>query len=164
MDANNRTRTVIWDDPMRGAQAQQTMAGIDYIRALLNGDLPAPPIARLMGFTLVEAEVGRAVFACEPGEYHYNPIGAVHGGLAATLLDSAMGCAIHTTLAAGAGYTTVELHINYLRPLTRDTGTVRCEGKTIHVGRQLATAEARIVDANGKLYAHGTTTCLVFTP
>lgn len=159
----DRTRTFTWDDPMIGAEAARSMNGQDYIRALMSGDLPAPPIMHLMGYTLVEAGDGRAVFECQPAEYHYNPIGVVHGGLAATLLDSAMGCAIHTTLPAGTAYTTVELHVNLLRPLTKDTGTVRAEGKVIHAGRQLATAEARIIDSSGKLYAHGTTTCLLFT-
>jgi uncharacterized protein (TIGR00369 family) len=102
------------------------------------------------------------VFAVEPAEYHYNPIGLVHGGLACTLLDSAMGCAVHTTLPAGTGYTTLELKVNLIRPLTRETGRVLCEGTIIHVGGRTATAEARITDAAGALYAHATTTCMIF--
>jgi uncharacterized protein (TIGR00369 family) len=104
---------------------------------------------------------GGATFAVNPAEYHYNPIGAVHGGLAATLLDSAMGCAIHSTLPAGASYTTLEIKVNFVRPMTAETGRVRCEAKIIHVGGRTATAEGRIIDDAGKLYAHGTTTCLV---
>jgi uncharacterized protein (TIGR00369 family) len=123
----------------------------------MSGRFPAPPMMQLMGYAMVEAEAGRVVFECQPAEFHYNPNGAVHGGMAATLLDSAMGCAIQSMLPAGIRYTTVELHVNYLRPLTIESGPVRCEGKTIHVGRQLAVAEGRIEDANGKLYAHGTT-------
>ena len=103
-----------------------------------------------------------AVFAVEPAEYHYNPIGVVHGGVAATLLDSAMGCAVHSALPAGAGYTSLEIKVNFVRPLTAETGRVRCEAKLIHLGGRTATAEGRVVDEAGKLYAHGTTTCLIF--
>lgn len=161
---DKRTRTITWDDPHIGREAGLKMSGLDYMRALINEQLPAPPISQLMNFRLIEVEAGRAVFGGEPGEYHYNPIGAVHGGLAATLLDSALGCAIHSMLPAGTGYTTVELHVNFVRPITVSTGFMRCEGKVIHVGRQLATAEARLTDSAGKLYAHGTTTCFVFQP
>ncbi len=163
-ETTSRTRTVAWDDPLAGAEAARTMSGLDYLRAILRGDLPGAPIAHLMGFEPVEVEEGRVVFAVEPAEYHYNPIGTVHGGLACTLLDSAMGCAVHSTLPAGVGYTTLELKVNLLRPLPRDTGPVRCEGTTIYVGGRVATAEGRIVDAAGKLYAHATTTCMIFRP
>jgi uncharacterized protein (TIGR00369 family) len=114
-----------------------------------------------MNIWIEELSEGRVVFAAEPAEYHYNPIGMVHGGLAATLLDSALGCAIHSTLPAGTGYTTLQLNINYVRPLSSKTGIVYCEGKVIHTGGRVATAEGRLTDANGKLYAHGTTTCIV---
>jgi uncharacterized protein (TIGR00369 family) len=117
-----------------------------------------------LNFGLVELDEGRAVFSVEPAEYHYNPIGVVHGGLAATLLDSALGCAVHTALPAGAGYTTLEIKVNFVRAMTAETGLVRCEAKLIHLGGRTATAEGRIVDKDGKLYAHGTTTCLVFRP
>jgi uncharacterized protein (TIGR00369 family) len=157
-----RTRTFTWDDPMRSAEAARTMSGIDFLRAMVNGEIPVPPMAMTLDFQLLEVEPGRAVFGCEPAEFHYNPIGVVHGGLASTILDSAMGCAIHSTLPAGTGYTTIELHVNLLRPLTRDTGLVRCEAEVIHLGRQVATAQGRLLDANGKLYAHGTTTCMIF--
>jgi uncharacterized protein (TIGR00369 family) len=135
---------------------------MDYLNKLIRGELPPPPFATLLNFTLSEISEGHAVFVCEPGEYHYNPIGLVHGGLAATLLDSAMGCAIHSTLAAGQGYTTLEIKVNYIRAISAETGTVRCEGKAIHVGGRTATAEGRVLDANHKLIAHGTTTCLIF--
>lgn len=159
---NERTRIVTWDDPAIGAGAARTMPGIEYLRAMARGDLPGPPIAALLDMRIAEIAEGRVVFTVEPAEYHYNPIGVVHGGLACTICDSAMGCAIHSTLPAGAGYTTLELKVNLVRPLTRETGPVRCEGRTIHVGGRVATAEARVVDAAGKLYAHATTTCMIF--
>ena len=126
------------------------------------GPLPAPPICQALGFWLAEVELGRVVFAYEPVFQHYNPLGSVHGGIAATLLDSVMGCCIHTTLKAGTGYTTVEIKVNYVRAMTDKTGPVRAEGKIINVGSRIATSEGRLVDASGKLLAHGTTTCLIF--
>ncbi len=157
-----RTRTITWEDPMSVAQQGRQMSGIAFLRALLEGTLPPPPMARLLGIQLVEVDEGRVVFAAQPGEQHYNPIGVVHGGLAATLLDSAMGCAVQTLLPAGTGYTTVELKVNLVRALTRETGEVRAEGKVVHLGSRVATAEGRLVDMHGKLYAHATTTCLIF--
>lgn len=142
--------------------ALKSLSGLDVIRGMLEGRLPPPPISATMGFTLTEADHGSAVFTCTPTFAHYNPIGSVHGGLAGTLLDSAMGCAIHTTLAAGQGYTTLEYRVHLVRGMTDKTGPVRAEGRVVHAGRQVATAEGRIVDATGRLYAHGTTTCLVF--
>ena len=161
MTENTRTRTFTWEDPMVGAAAARTMSGLEYLRAMTRGELPLPPIMATLGIDGVEVEEGRVVFAVEPAEYHYNPIGVVHGGVASTLCDSAMACAIHSTLPAGVGYTTLELKVNFVRPLTRDTGRVTCEGRTIHVGGRAATAEAHIRDADGKLYAHATSTCLV---
>ena len=136
---------------------------MEYIRAIFSGELPEPPIALLMGFRAVEAEPGRALFEMEPGPQHYNPIGSVHGGVALTLLDSAMGCAVHTLLDAGVGYTTIEVKTNFVRPITADTGLIRCEGIVIHKGARVATAEGKLTDANGKLLAHGTTTCLILS-
>ncbi len=156
-----RTRTITWEDPVPGAQAGRAMRGLDYLKAIQEGRIPPPPIAVLVDMRIVEVSEGRVVFAAQPAEFHYNPLGAVHGGLAATLLDSALGCAIHSTLPAGTGFTTLEIKVNYLRPMTRDTGLVYCEGKVIHVGGRIATAEGRITDADGKLYAHGTTTCII---
>lgn len=137
-------------------------SGIEVFRALLGGTLPRPPIGDTLDFVLVHAEPGRAVFQGRPGPRHLNPLGTVHGGWFATLLDSALGCAVHTQLPAGKSYTTLELKINVVRPLTGRGELVRAEGKVIHLGRQTATAEARLVGPDGKLYAHGTTTCLVF--
>lgn len=161
MSDMERTRTLTWQDPVALGKAAFSMAGAAFLRAIAEGKLPPPPIATLMDFGIEEVGEGRVVFAVEPQEYHYNPIGTVHGGLAATLLDSAMGCAVHSLLPEGRGYTTLELKVNYLRGLKRDTGRVRAIGKVIHLGGKIATAEGSIIDGAGKLYAHGTTTCLL---
>ena len=136
-------------------------SGLETIKAIFAGRLPPPPIAELMGFRGVEVELGRAVFEFEPGPQHYNPIGSVHGGVAMTLLDSAMGCAIHSMLDAGVRYTTLEVKTNFVRAMTVDTGLVRCEGTVLHSGSRVATAEGKLFDGEGKLLAHGTTTCLI---
>ena len=160
----NRNSIVTWDDPMVGARAAAAMSGLDFLRAIAEGEIPPPPISKLFGFKLKQVDTGLAVFELEPAEYHYNPIGMVHGGVAATVLDSAMGCAIHSTLPLGKGYTTVELKVNFVRPMSTKTGRVLCEAKVIHTGARIATAEARLVDDKGTLYAHGTTTCMIFRP
>jgi uncharacterized protein (TIGR00369 family) len=157
-----RTRTITWEDPVATAAVGAEMAGIDYVRAVQAGDLPAPPIAVVMNFSIAELEEGRAVFIGEPGEEHYNPIGVVHGGYASTILDSALGCSVHTTLPAGVAYTSQTLEVKYLRPITRDTGAVRSEAEVIHRGRKTATAQARLTAVeSGKLLATGTSTCLI---
>jgi uncharacterized protein (TIGR00369 family) len=138
------------------------MSGLDFMRALADGELSPPPIGDLMGFTLVEVEEGYALFRGEPGEQHLNPIGSVHGGFAATLLDSALGCAVHTTLPAGIGYSTLELSVNLVRGITPATGPVLAQGRVLHTGRRTATAEATLTaERGGALLAHGTTTCLI---
>jgi uncharacterized protein (TIGR00369 family) len=162
--SNSRTRTVTWEDPRALAKAAAGLSGLEYLQQIVAGELPPPPIGVLMDFRIAELSVGRAVFLVTPAEYHYNPIGVVHGGVAATLLDSAMGCAVHSTLPAGVGYTTLEIKVNYIRPMSAETGEVRCEANIIHVGGRTATAEGRVVDQAGKLYAHGTTTCIIFRP
>jgi uncharacterized protein (TIGR00369 family) len=134
--------------------------GLAGMRAMIAGELPPPPIATLLGFELVEAQEGRVVFAAEPGDQHYNPIGSVHGGLAATLIDSATGCAVHTTLPAGTGYTTTDLQVRFVRAITRDTGRIECVGEVVHRGRKLATAEARLT-AGDRLLAHGSASLLI---
>jgi uncharacterized protein (TIGR00369 family) len=159
-----RTRTFSWADPHALAGAGRGLSGLEYLRKIAAGELPRPPIAALMDFNLSELSEGSAVFTAEPAEYHYNPIGVVHGGLSATLLDSAMGCAVHSTLPAGASYTTLELKVNFVRPLTAETGRVRCEARVIHVGGRTATAEGKVFDDGGQLYAHGTTTCIISRP
>ena len=136
-------------DPISLAARGRELSGMEYIQAIFAGELPPPPIAELMGFRGVSAEPGRAVFEMEPGPQHYNPIGSVHGGIALTLLDSAMGCAVHTLLERGVGYTTLEVKTNFVRPITADTGLIRCEGVVIHRGSRIATAEGKLTDANG---------------
>jgi uncharacterized protein (TIGR00369 family) len=136
--------------------------GLSFLKGIVDGDLPAPPITETLGFALIEVEAGRAVFAGTPHYRHYNPIGVVHGGFACTLLDSALGCAVHSMLAKGEAYTTLELKVNLVRPLTSETGLVTAEGRIVHRGRTLGTAEAYLKDAAGKLYAHATTTCMIF--
>ena len=148
-------------DPVAVAARGRELSGMDYVQAIFRGELPPPPITDLIGFHGVEAEPGRAVFEMTPGPQHYNPIGSVHGGVALTLLDSAMGCAVHTLLDAGVGYTTLEVKTNFVRPISADTGLIRCEGTVLHAGSRVATAEGRLTDAAGKLLAHGTTTCLI---
>ena len=156
------SRTITWQDPIVSAAAGAQMAGLDYVRAIQTGEIPPPPIAVVMNYSIAELEEGRAVFEGEPGEEHYNPIGVVHGGYAATILDSALGCAVHTTCSAGVGYTSQTLEVKYVRPITRDTGTVRCEADVVYRGRKTATSEARLTEANsGKLLATGTSTCLI---
>jgi uncharacterized protein (TIGR00369 family) len=139
-----------------------SMAGIDFVRAIFEGRLPAPPIMQTIEPFDSTAEPGVVVLHSLPGFRHYNPIGSVHGGYAATLLDSAMGLAVHTALPASTGYTTLEFKISFIRGMTKDTGPVRTEGRTMNVGRRAATAEARITDSKGRLLAHATTTCLIF--
>jgi uncharacterized protein (TIGR00369 family) len=153
--------TVTWEDPAELAAQREGMTGIDFLRAIRDGELPQPPISRLMGFRLVEVNEGSAAFVAEPGEQHYNPIGVVHGGLAATLLDSVTGVAVHTTLAVGEGYTTLETKFNLVRPMTAETGEVRAEGNVIHRGGRVATSEGRVLRGDGKLLAHGTSTCMI---
>jgi uncharacterized protein (TIGR00369 family) len=138
------------------------MPGIDFVRGVLNGSLPAPPIMQNVEPFDSSAEPGHVVLHSVPGFRHYNPIGSVHGGYAAILLDSAMGLAVHSMLPVGSGYTTLEFKISFIRGMSQDTGPVRTEGKILNVGRRAATAEARITDARGRLLAHATTTCLVF--
>jgi uncharacterized protein (TIGR00369 family) len=162
-EATLRSRTLEWSDPLATASAGAELPGIDYMRALRDGELPAPPIAVTMNMGPVELEEGRVVFSGLPGEEHSNPIGVVHGGYAATILDSVLGCAVHTTLPLGVGYTSLGLEVKYLRPITRDTGRVRAEGTVVHRGRRQATAEARLTsEADGKLLATATSTLMIF--
>ncbi len=159
---SSRSRTLVWQDPVATAAAGATMSGIDYMRAIVAGELPPPPIAVTMRLRPIELEEGRVVFEGEPGEEHYNPIGVVHGGYAATLLDSALGCAVHTTLPAGVGYTSLGLEAKFVRSITRDSGRVLCEATVLYRGRRQATAEARLTAAaTGKVLAHGQTTCMI---
>lgn len=159
-----RTRTFSWDDPMASAAMGLSMNGLDYLRLGMTGELRRPPIAELLDMTIDELEHGRAVFSLEPAEWMYNPIGTVHGGIAATLLDSCMGCAVHTTLEAGHAYTTTDISIRYLGAMREGMGRVRAIGEVVYVGGRVAAAEGKIVTADDKIVAHGTTGCLVMRP
>ena len=157
-----RSLTVTWEDPLAAFEEGKKLAKpIDYMRAIRDGRIPPPPIAKLLSMDLVEVDEGRAVFQLTPAEQHYNPIGVVHGGIAFTMLDSAMGCSVQTLLPAGKGYTTLEIKANLVRAITLQTGPIRATGKVVHLGRQTATAEGRLEDSQGKLLAHGTTTCII---
>jgi len=138
------------------------LSGLELLQEMMAGRLPGPPMMQTLDFTLVEIEPGRAVFEGTPRLMHYNPLGVVHGGYAATLLDSCMGCAVHSTLPKGVSYTTLEFKVHLARAITAETGPVRAEGKLVTSGRRVATSEGRLTDGNGRLLAHGTTTCLVF--
>jgi uncharacterized protein (TIGR00369 family) len=158
----SRTREITWQDPVATAAKGLEMSGSEYIGAIVAGDVPAPPIAVTMNFAPVSFTEGTAVFEGHPGEEHYNPIGVVHGGYASTLLDSALGCAVHTTLAKGEAYTTQTVEVKFLRPITRDTGLVRCEAEVLNRGKRQAVSEAKLFAAEtGKLLATGTSTCMI---
>lgn len=158
-------RQFTWEDPSFLSDAAMSgMSGLEFIRAMAAGELPPPPIARLLDSFVTEVSEGRVVFSLEPAEWMYNPIGSVHGGIAATALDSCMGCAIQTLLPVGTGYTTADLQVRYLRPMTATTGRVLAEGTVVHAGRRHATAQGRLtVEDSGKLLATATTGCLVLT-
>lgn len=156
------TRTVTWYDPERSAAKGLQLAGIDYLRAMLDGELPPPPISKLITMELVEVEEGRVVFTCEPDRSAYNPIGTVHGGLVCTLLDSVAGCAIHSTLPQGKGYTSVEIKVSYLRPVVASSGTLTATGTVVKTGSRVGFTEGVVTDAAGNLVATATSTLLVF--
>jgi uncharacterized protein (TIGR00369 family) len=157
----DRSMIVSWEDPGELGEQARAMRGLDFLEAIRDEELPPAPIQRLLDFALTEVEEGRVVFTAQPGEQHYNPIGVVHGGLAATLLDSAMGAAVHSTLPQGQGYTTLETKFNLVRAITADSGPIQAEGRVVNRGRQVATAEGYLRDGAGKLLAHGTSTCLI---
>ena len=157
----NRSLTVTWQDPMALAQAARSMSGLEFLQAVRDGKLPPAPIQELIGMKLTGVEPGHAVWELAPAEQHYNPIGVAHAGITATLLDSAMACAVHSTLPLGRGYTTLEFKINLVRGVTIKSGTVRAIGRLVHAGRSTATAEARLEDASGALCAHASTTCIL---
>ena len=158
---SERTRTITWEDPRPAARAAREMSGLARLRAMAAGELPGAPFGAVIGMRLLEVREGEVVFALTPGEEHYNPMGTVHGGVAATMLDSAMGCAVLSALPAGSGFTTLELSVNFVRAITADTGPLRCEGRVVHIGSRIATTDGRLVDNDGRLYAHGTSTCMV---
>ncbi|HXV93584.1 MAG TPA: PaaI family thioesterase [Pseudonocardia sp.] len=162
--AEIRERVHTWADPALTAASAAGVEGLEFLRRMVAGEVPPPPIATTLGFSAHEVERGRVVFGMEPSEFHYNPIGSVHGGVFATLLDSAAGCAVHSALPAGAYYTSLDLSVKFLRGLTVGSGPVRCEGVVVHLGGRTALAEARLTDGRGRLCAHATSTCMVFRP
>lgn len=156
-----RTKTITWHDPIASAAEAAKLAGIDHLRAIRDGLLPPPPIATHFGFRVVEIEVGTVSFLAQPDESAYNPIGMVHGGFVCTLLDSVIGCAVQSTLPAGQGYTSIDLTVNYLRPVHLDTGELRAQGRVVKPGRRVAFAEGDVRDGTGKLLATASGSCLV---
>jgi uncharacterized protein (TIGR00369 family) len=143
---------------------RQALSGLEFFRKMIAGELPPPPLVALLGLRLVEAEPGRVVFAGVASQEAYNGMGVAHGGFAATMLDSALGCAINTMMPAGRVFTTIDLQVHYTRPLRREVGELRCTANVVHAGSRVATSEGRITDAAGKVYAHGTTTCILVEP
>jgi uncharacterized protein (TIGR00369 family) len=154
------SRTTVWDDPVELGRRARELSGLDFLRSLID-EQRRVPIGMTLGFTLVEVDEGRAVFEAEAGPWAYNPLGSVHGGWYAAVLDAPLGVALHTTLPRGEGYTTLELKVNLVRPVRPDTGVLRAEVRVVHRGRRTAVTEARMVDASGNLYAHATSTCLI---
>lgn len=157
-----RERTITWDDPTGNIRDAGAISGLDYLRGIKAGTVKPPPVAALVGYVISEVEHGFTVFTLAPGEHHYNPFATVHGGILSTLLDTTMTSAVLSTLPIGVACATIELKVNFVRPVTAVTGVLRCEARPIHLGKQLATAEGRVTDAGGKLYAHGVSTCSVF--
>jgi uncharacterized protein (TIGR00369 family) len=156
-----RTRTVTWDDPKPARLQARRMAGTEFFDAMRRGQLPEPPFGRLLGMDLFDCGEGRFTMTLQPQECHYNPMGCVHGGILATLLDSVMAAAVHTALPAGKGYLTLQINVNFIKPVFERTGEILAEGKLISCGRQVATAEGRIIARDGNVYATATTTCLI---
>lgn len=161
--AKIRKRTFTWEDPMIGAVKAMTMNGFDYLKEIEAGIIPPPPIGLLMDFRICSIEPGEVIFEVTPSEFHYNPIGMVHGGLYATIMDSTMGSAIQTILPAGSGYSTIDLQITYVKSARIETGILTCTGKVIHPGKKIATGYAEVRDSKGVLYAHATTTCMILS-
>ncbi|MCI4065425.1 PaaI family thioesterase [Micromonospora sp. R77] len=158
----DRSRTFTWADPAAGAAHVGRRSGLELLHAMIAGELAAPPIMHLIDMARMEAEEGRVAVELVPQEFHYNPLGTVHGGVISTLLDTAAACSVHTTLPAGVGYTSLDLNVKFLRPVTVASGLLRCEGTVLQRGRRTALAEARLTDGRGRLVAHATSTCLLF--
>lgn len=159
-----RSRSFRWPDPTRFVEPIRKLSGIEFMRAFLAGELPAPPFMEMLGIRIVSVDPGSVAFEFEPAEYMYSPLGNVHGGIVTVMLDTAMGCSFHSTLPAGVGYTTLELKVNFLRPVTSKVGTLRAEGHVVHSGSRVATADARLLDLEKKLHAHATSTLLILRP
>jgi len=159
---DTRQRVVTWQDPLVGAALARDLSGLEYLVAIAEGRIPGAPIAALLGMSVRSVERGQVAFGLDVGEHLYNPIGSVHGGVFCTLLDSAMGCAVHSSLDRGQAYTTLELKVNIVRALTVSTPDVTATGQVVSAGRRVATASGQITGPDGTLYAHATTTCLIF--
>lgn len=162
MSDGARTRTYRWDDPAAFREAVSRLSGLELMRGVADGTLPVPAISPTIGQRVTEVNEGEVTFTLTPEAFHANPLGSMHGGIAATMLDSALGCAIHTTLPAGQGFTTLTLEVKYLRAAGPESGTLTAKGRVVNRGRQVATAEGAITDAKGRLIATATTTCLIF--
>lgn len=162
--AEPRSRTIRWQDPAQFAEPMRKLSGLEFMRAFLAGDLPAPPFMELLGVRIVSVEPGSVTFEFEPAEYMYSPLGNVHGGIVTVLLDTAMGCSFHTTLPAGVGYTTLELKVNFPRSVTAKAGTLRAQGRVVHSGSRVAILDARLTDLHQKLYATASSTVLILRP
>ena len=156
-----RERTYSWEDPLQTAEQALQMPGIDFLQAIINGNIPAPPVMHTLDIKLGTLQTGLVTFSFTPQEFHYNPIGTVHGGVITTILDSAMGCALHSTLPQGTGYTTLELKVNFLKAVNTKTGVLTATGKLIQSGSRVALTEAQLTDEAGNIYAHATSTCML---
>lgn len=157
-----RIHTITWDDPKISSRDAASISGLDYLQSIRDGKTTPPPVAKLVGYRIRDVEAGRAVFELDPAEYHYNPFGTVHGGIACMLLDTAMTAAILSTLPVGRSCSTVELKTNFIRPIAAGTGLVQCEAKKIHIGKRIATAEGKVIDHKQRLYAHAVSTQAIF--
>jgi uncharacterized protein (TIGR00369 family) len=162
--AESRQRTYRWSDPRAGFAEGRQLSGLDYLTRIMRGELPPAPMAVTLGFRLSAVGDGFATFVCEPGEFLFNPIGSVHGGLAATLIDSATGCAVHTQLSAGTFYTTVNLSVDFIKAVSEQAGLLTCEGRVVRAGARIAVADAEVKGGDGVLYARGSATCLILRP
>lgn len=161
MSQTNRTRTYEWVNPLETGEKGKTMSGYDFLNGILKGDISPPPIAATLDFHPLSLEEGKVAFEFQPQGFHYNPIGSIHGGVISTLLDTVMGCALHSKLPQGVAYTTLELKINFIKAVTIKSGKMKAEGRLIHAGKSTAFIEADLKDEEGKLYAHGTSTCML---
>jgi len=157
-----RQKTIVWDDPKVSSRNADSISGLDYLKAIKEGKISPPPIANLIGYQISKVEQGRVAFDLDPEECHYNPFATVHGGIISTILDSAMTSSVLSTLPKGISCSTVEIKVNFIRPIVSATGILRCEARPVHIGRQLATAEGDLKDKSGTLYAHGVCTCTIF--
>jgi uncharacterized protein (TIGR00369 family) len=160
----SRSRTFSWTDPAEHASLIGTTSGLDLLRGMAAGELPPPPVMDLLGYAGMTVEEGNVTFYLDPQEFHYNPLGTVHGGIISTLLDSAAACSVHSTLPAGVGYTSLDLNVKFLRAVTAASGRLQCAGTVLQRGRRTCYAEAKMTDAAGRLVAHATSSCLIFTP